>query len=237
MTTEPALTCADVEELAAELAMGGVSGPQRAAALAHLARCDRCRALVDELSAAADSILLLAPSGEAPPGFESRVLSRIAAASQPIPLRRPPAHRRRLWAGAAAVALVAALAGLGVGELRHRAGSGDGGVAAGAPTAGLRTALVSDADGRWTCRAVVYGDSPTWLVVSLDRTDGANAGFSVEAVRVGSPETVPVGSFAIADGHGTLATPVGLKADELQAVRVLDQTGRVRYEATFVASA
>src|SRR4051794_30909177 len=121
MADQP-MSCAEVEDLAAELALGGIGGAERAAALAHLARCDPCRALVDQLARAADSILLVAPSVEPPAGFESRVLARIASAAEPVPLRRR-GSRRRLWLGAAAVALVAAMSGVGVAELGHM---GDG---------------------------------------------------------------------------------------------------------------
>ena len=227
------MTCAEVEELAAELALGTVSGTERAASLAHLAGCDACRELVGELSEAADSILVLAPPDEPPPGFESRVLARIAAASPPVAIH--PA-RRRLWLGAAAVVLVAAMTGVGVADLRHRHYDERPVSAAAGAGAGVRTALVSDAGGRWTCRAVVYGEDPTWLVVSLDRTDGLSAAYSVEAVRAGEAEPVPVGRFTISDGHGSLATMVGLPPGQFQAIRVLDQTGKVRYEAPFPAA-
>lgn len=223
------MTCAEVHDLAAELALGGVAGSERAAALAHLARCDACRTLVDQLARAADNLLLLTPAVEPPPGFESRVLARIAAA-EPVPLRP---SRRRLWLGVAAVALVAAMSGVGVAELGHQ----DPGrqVTVTAPIAAVRTALAQDPAGRWTCQAVVYGSRPTRMVVSLDRTDGLSAGFTVEAVRAGSPDTIPVGSFTISEGHGSLATTVDLTADQVQGIRVLDQTGKVRYEATFSA--
>ncbi len=227
------MTCAQVEELAAELALGGVSGAERAAAVAHLARCERCRNLVDQLARAADNLLVLAPSVEPPPGFESGVLARIAAASQPVPLR--PARRRRVWLAAAAVAVAAALSGAGVAELGHD-GAARTGQAATAP-AGVRTALVRDTAGRWTCRALVYGDDPTWLVVSLDRNDGLNAAFSVEAVAAGDGAGVPIGTFTITDGHGSLTTTVSLQARQFQAVRVLDSTGHVRYEASFPQTA
>jgi hypothetical protein len=225
------MTCAEVEELAPELALGGIAGAERAAAVAHLARCEQCRGLVEELARVADNLLLLAPSVEPPPGFESRVLSRIAVAAQPATARR---GRRRVWLAAAAVAVVASLSAAGVAELRHSSDgrTGGTGTVAAAP-AGVRTALVRDDNGRWTCRAVVYGDDPTWLVVSLDRNDGLNAAFSVEAVRAGSADAVPVGTFTISDGHGSLATMVGLQADQFQAIRVLDATGHVRYEASF----
>jgi anti-sigma factor RsiW len=234
MADQP-MSCSEVEDLAAALALGGIGGAERAAALAHLARCDACRTLVDQLARAADSILLVAPVVEPPAGFESRVLARIAAAAEPVPLR-PRRSRRRLWVGAAAVALVAAMSGLGVAELGH--GGNRGAVpTAVAPIASVRTALAQDPAGRWTCQVVVYGTQPTRLVVSLDRTDGLSAGFSVEALREGSEDPIPVGTFTISEGHGSLATTVDLQAGQFRSVRVLDQTGKVRYEAVFPPAA
>lgn len=213
------MTCADVEALAAELALGTVAGAERARALDHLAGCPACRELVDQLARAADNLLLLAPVVEPPPGFESKVLSRTGVA--PVHERRRP--HRRLAVGIAAVALVAAMAGAGVAWLaedRER-------------PVDVRTVLIADDEGQWTCRAMVYGDNPTWLVVSLDRLDGSNNAFTVEALQRGSTEPVPVGTLALEKGHGTLARPLDLPAGDLESVRVLDRGGRVRYEMFF----
>ena len=211
------LTCAQLENLAAELALGTVSGAERASALDHLAGCRPCRSLVDQLARAADSLLLLAPEAEPPPGFESRVMSRIAPAT-----RARSGRRRRVLVGVAAAALVAALSGAGAAMVDDDRRPAD-----------IRTALVSDDQGRWTCRALVYGDDPTWLVVSLDRTDGLTASFSVEGVSAGSATPVPLGSFSIEQGHGSLAKAIELSAEDLRTVRVLDSAGRVRYEMNF----
>ena len=216
------LTCAQLEDVAAELALGTVSGAERAAALDHLAGCAACRNLVDQLARAADSLLLLAPEAQPPPGFESKVLSRIGVA-RGTAARARPGRRRRVLVGVAAAALVAGLSGAGATMLADDDRR----------PPEIRTALASDDQGRWTCRAVVYGDNPTWLVVSLDRTDGLNAAFSVEAFGSGSAGPVPVGTFTIDRGHGSLAKAIQLPADELQSVRVLDAGGRVRYEMRF----
>lgn len=215
------MTCAELQDLAAELALGTVSGAERADALDHLAGCAPCRGLVDQLSGAADRMLLLAPVAEPPPGFESKVLARMGVAQAPA---KP---RRRLLVGVAALALVGALSVAGVATLgEDRSGRGRAGD-------GLRTALVSDDEGRWSCRAVVYGDNPTWLVVSLDRTDGLDAAFSVEAVHAGSSRPEPVGSLSLRGGHGTLAGTLAVAAEDLRSVRVRDGNGTVRYEVTF----
>ena len=71
------LTCAAARELAPDLALGLLPGAERARLLAHLAGCASCDALVAELADVADSLLLLAPGADPPPGFESAVLARI----------------------------------------------------------------------------------------------------------------------------------------------------------------
>src|SRR5690606_34746160 len=70
MTTGPTLptTCAEVRELAPDIALGLLTGEERAAALAHLERCGACRAEVVGLAGAADEVLLLAPGATPPPG-------------------------------------------------------------------------------------------------------------------------------------------------------------------------
>lgn len=216
------MTCAEMEALAAELALGTVSGAERAVALDHLAGCAACRALVEELAGLADRILLLAPVIEPPPGFESKVLARMGGAAPVRELR--PTRRRRILVGVAAVALVAAMSTAGATLL---AGESE------RLPVEIRTALAADNEGRWRCRAVVYGEKPTWLVVSLDRIDGSNSSYSVEALRAGSDTPVEVGTFSLEQGHGTLARPVDLPAGDLESVRVLDAGGRVRYEMFF----
>lgn len=217
------MTCAELEALAAELALGTVSGAERAVALDHLAGCAACRQLVDELSRAADTMLALAPLVEPPAGFESKVLGRLSVAAAGGRRRMP---RRRFLVGVASAALVAALAGVG-GALV----AGDRGPA----SPEIRTALARDDEGRWTCRVSVYGEGPTWLVVSLDRIDGSNSTFSVEAVVDGRPDPVPVGSLALRDGHGTLAAATELPVGDLRSVRVVDRGGTVRYTVALPA--
>jgi hypothetical protein len=211
------MSCAELEALAAELALGTVAGAERARALDHLAGCATCRELVDDLAGLADRMLLLAPVIEPPPGFESKVLAQMGVA----PVRElRPTRRRRLLVGIAAAALVAGLSTAGAAFM---AGEAERPVE-------VRTALAADNEGRWRCRAVVYGEKPTWLVVSLDRTDGSSNSYSVEALRAGNPTPLKVGTFSLEQGHGTLARQVELPAGDLESVRVLDSGGRVRYE-------
>src|SRR5258708_5729758 len=109
------MTCDELRTFAPELALGALTGTERAAALGHLAACGSCSEYVDELAAVADGLLLLAPEDEPDAGFETRVIARSAATNAP---RRP--NRRRAWAvGASIAAGVVMAAGIG-GERAYR---------------------------------------------------------------------------------------------------------------------
>jgi|SoiMethySBSTD1v2_1073268.scaffolds.fasta_scaffold00820_16 putative zinc finger protein len=77
MTDRP--SCEHVREVAPDVALGLLTGEDRALALAHLERCDSCRAEVASLAVVADEVLLAAPETDPPAGFTSRVLERLAA--------------------------------------------------------------------------------------------------------------------------------------------------------------
>lgn len=228
------LTCAEVEALAPELALGTIDGAERAAILSHLAGCAKCRDTTDQLAGVADGLLLLAPPAEPSPGFETRVLTRmaspgirdpngVAAAERPARPARPARRPRRALVGIAAVALAAALAGGGLALLQDPDRAG----------ADVHTALAEDDHGRWTCRAVAYGSDPAWVFVALDRTDGANRTFTVEAHRTGDAAPISLGNLTLHDGHGSLAIQLHVPAPELRSIRMFDEAGRVRYEMEF----
>jgi len=71
------MTCAELADVATELALGVLTGRERAAALAHLDTCDGCREEVRQLMATSDQLLALLPPAEPPAGFETRVLDRL----------------------------------------------------------------------------------------------------------------------------------------------------------------
>jgi Putative zinc-finger len=66
--------CEAVRDHLGELALGTLTGRERVVAVAHLESCARCSAEVDELAAATDELLHLAPSVE--PGARSRTRDR-----------------------------------------------------------------------------------------------------------------------------------------------------------------
>jgi hypothetical protein len=102
------MDCADLADVAPELALEILGGAERAAALAHLEDCVACQQLVDTLAADADRLLMVAPSAEPPAGFQDRVLTSLTQVARPV---APRARRStRAVAMLAAAACVAALA-------------------------------------------------------------------------------------------------------------------------------
>jgi anti-sigma-K factor RskA len=94
MTT---LTCDELRAMAAEVALGILSGAERADALGHMEHCVGCRVLVEGLAQTGDSLLLLAPEAEPPLGFESGVAARVTGQDARLegtagPEYRPAAH-------------------------------------------------------------------------------------------------------------------------------------------------
>jgi hypothetical protein len=95
-----AMDCAGLAEVAAELALGVLTGRERAQAIAHLDRCDTCREDVRQLMATSDGLLALLPESEPPAGFETRVLDRMGlsvAAAEGNAAAEAKARVRRLW--------------------------------------------------------------------------------------------------------------------------------------------
>jgi len=76
------MTCAELADVAAELALGVLTGRDRAVAIAHLDKCDACREDVRQLMATGEQLLELLPPAEPPAGFETRVLERLGL---PVP--------------------------------------------------------------------------------------------------------------------------------------------------------
>jgi hypothetical protein len=224
MSTPSRLGCDDMEDLAPELALGTLTGTERADAVDHLASCPDCQRRVTELAQIVDTLLLLAPEEDPSPDLEARVLARTVA-DQPAdaePERRAP-WRRRVLVGSIAAAVVAALALTIVNLVR------DGG--ADADT--VRTAVATEDGGRSVCRAVINEVDPAWLFVSLDDPGEDGAGYDVE-IRFDTGETARVGRIDLHDGHGELAVTLDLQGSRAHSVRLIGADGEFGYEARFL---
>ena len=219
-----AMGCADVRELAPELATGAASGEQRAAAHAHLADCAPCRAEVSDLAQVVDALLVLPGGREPPAGFESAVLERLTPAPGRRDLHGWPAAR----AAAAAAAIVVGAAGLVV---AHRSLTRSHGSSA--PTA-LFAAPMRARDGRTVGRALASRDRPGWVLVDVRLGPERNETetYRVELV-LSSGEVVRAGALDLREGRGSAAVRSPGTVAALRSVRVVTTSGRWQCEAVF----
>jgi hypothetical protein len=184
------MDCAAFCDAAAELALGILTGPDRATALKHMERCASCQAEVASLAAAADRLLDLVPERGAPDGFESRMA---AAFRQSVPGQAAQRHRgkaarcglagwRRAGTAAAAAAAAAGVLGFGLYQIgappQEPAYSGAE-VAALLTPAGARTGdmVVTGAPQPLLVMLVNPGAAPGWYHCYL-RTSGGRQAFA-----------------------------------------------------------
>jgi hypothetical protein len=103
------MECAGFAGVREELALGVLTGRERAEALAHLGCCAACREDVRRLTVTGEELLRLLPAGEPPPGFETRVLELLGlTAHVPGPGSRPGLVARAARAAGARTGLVSA---------------------------------------------------------------------------------------------------------------------------------
>jgi hypothetical protein len=223
--------CAAVNEDLGELALGTLTGRARVAALAHLESCARCSAEVDELSAAADELLHLAPSAEPPVGFEAGVFERLGLQDKPRRWRPSFAWNLR-WRPkvVAAIGACAVAVAFGLGALVGH-GSCDGDYEKSA-IAGPHTAITEAAlhsGDRMVGHVMVYAGNPTWLFMFMDDPSWQGT-LRCEVVMDQGP-TVMLGRFWLSGGKGAWAASVTQPAGRLSEARVVNDKGQVLAEA------
>jgi len=184
-------SCAQLRDVAPELALGVLGGAERAEAIMHVNECARCQALVNELSEAADALPLLAPEIEPPFGFEQRVLSSGRA-------RRRRSVRRMVTAVAVAAAAAAILS---ITVVRVVESGSDSTSASSAHTPAVKPIAV---------KMMSTGDLPAgWAYVTNQHSVAIAVNYGVPsgsyriAVQPPTGSTVTIGTMAIESDHGS----------------------------------
>src|SRR5580700_9724420 len=239
--------CAEFADAAAELALGVLTGRERAQALAHLDQCEACRENVRQLTVTGEELVGLLPAIEPPAGFETRVMERLglgtpAPAPSPAPARRVSLARRfglKLadWTGrggvsyprrmlsAAAVAAAVIVAGLGGWGL-HAATS--------SPAASpLSSATLLTATHQTAGQIYFYDGSHRWVYMSVDI--GSGNGTVICQVEGPDGHLTTVGSFRLSGGYGYWGSPDPVTNGPLTGARLVTTTGTVLATATFAA--
>jgi anti-sigma-K factor RskA len=245
MSEVNSMNCAEFGDVAAELALGVLTGRERADALAHLDHCDACREHVRQLTATGEELLGLLPSSEPPPGFETRVMERLGLTGAGLPQVRDLEEKRRgrwgtarpfgminngtrrmLAAAAVVVALVAAaLGGWGL----------HGATTTASPKPGLSTAALLSADHENVGEVFVYNGDPRWMYMSIDMESGNR---TVICQLISSDGRVTnVGSFQVTGGYGSWGSPTWVGDGNPVGARLVTPGGTVLASATFPKAA
>ena len=210
-------SCAEVRELAPELALGIVGGPERAEALEHTSECGPCRALVGELAEAADALPLLANEAEPPPGFEERVLAAVKA-----PRRR---NRRLVTAAVAIAAAAAAIVSIVCVRVVESIQGSDRVVSA---ASHVRSAQMVGANGLDVGNAFVSNGKPSAVTVNVNYWV-PSGGYRIE-FRTGSTSKY-LGDITVRDGRGWWGGVANLPNAGTGSIVLVDGGGAVTCEA------
>jgi hypothetical protein len=248
------MSCAGFGDVAAELALGVLTGRDRAEALAHLDHCEACREHVRQLTMTGEGLLELLPSREPPAGFETRVMERLGLA---VPERRTARrigpvsrlagrlrgrHERQpderetvrpsgLWLASrprrlvAAAAVALALVASGLG------GWGLHGTTSPATASSpLSSAALLSARHQPVGEIFYYDGNPSWIYMSV--TMDAGSGRVICQLEGADGHVTTVGSFRLKDGYGSWGSPAAASQGEPVAARLLAADGTVLATAT-----
>jgi len=209
--------CHEVRGLTAEVALGVADGEDRARVLDHVVDCSECRHELEDLTALADDLVVLAPEHEPPLGFELRTVRGL----------QPKRRRRRRWripaVAFAAAALAATTATASVlflvrddrrlaGEYRATLSEANG--------TAFRAVPLRDTAGGKAGTAFVYEGAPSWMLVTVDSSLPASQAELV--TRDGRTVSLPAFTLSSHSWGGVLP----LDARQVAAIHLLDATGR-----------
>jgi hypothetical protein len=214
--------CQGYSEDLAELALGVLTGRDRARALSHVESCPRCAEELEQLARVADTILQVAPESEPPLGFEVRLFERMGVAD--VRRRR---FRRSHWIPVSVAAAAAALAlGLGMGL-----SSTPSPTALAGPqqhTAKVSGDLVEN--GRPVGHVAAFGGSKPWMSMTL--ADSTARGTVNCVVVTDDGVTDHVGTFVARQGYGAWSAPLSVNPADLRTAEVVSPSGTVIATAT-----
>jgi hypothetical protein len=217
--------CEEYGDELAELALGVLTGRDRARVLSHVESCQRCAEELEILSRTADSVVQAAPDMEPPLGFEVRLFERMGL-SDVAPRRRRLRPSR--WVPAVVGVAAAALA-LGVGLSVTSSPSTAPNQAAPSPSHHVVTAaLVSN--GETVGHVMTFGGDKPWLSMTLDDSSAHGTVRCVVVTEDGVSHTV--GTFEARQGYGAWMAPLHVDPDTVHTAEVVSPSGTVIATAT-----
>jgi anti-sigma-K factor RskA len=210
--------CEQHQEELSELALGVLTGRDRARVLAHVDSCPRCAEELEQLSRAADVVVQAAPEAEPPMGFEVRLFERMGVADPRRKNRfRPP--RWAVGALSAAAAVIALAVGLSLGLSSSTPPSQSATTGHGVVTASLV------ADGTVVGRVAAHGGAHPWMSMML--VDSSAQGTVNCIVVTSDGVSQQVGSFVAKKGYGAWVAPLHVDPKDIRSAEVVAPSGTV----------
>ena len=201
--------CASFQDDLAVLAVGALTGHERARLVAHLEECPQCSTKLEELSVAADALTSLIPDAIPSEGFSERTVARFRAEQR---VSRRPLTRRL----AAVAAVVVALAlGAGAGELAASQG--------GSPAPAFLTAPLHSTVGTEGSVVLMSSGGQGWLVMNVH--DAPSTGTVTCSIVLHDGTRRNVGQFSLADGYGSWVASLPVPATSVRTVSMVDDHG------------
>jgi hypothetical protein len=220
-----------------ELALGALTGRERARAVEHLQHCAPCRARVSAAAATEDDLLRLLPGMQPPAGFSGRTAQRLQQAGKAGKAGKHRARPRPSWRAwprahrvlAAAVAVVVVAGGLAGWALSP--GSPPAGPTANAASPTLRSAALVTPAHQVIGMVYLHWNGPIWMFVTVD-TGTANISVTCQ-LTIRSGRLITVGSFKVTGGDGYWGNPAPARPAAITGARLLSANGAVLATARF----
>jgi putative zinc finger protein len=217
--------CEEYGEELAELALGVLTGRDRARVLSHVESCPRCAEELEDLSRTADSVVQAAPEMEPPLGFEVRLFERMGLTD--VAPRRRRLRPSRWVPGVVGVAAAALALGLGLG-LTSSSPTPTATAQPHGPHRAVTAALVEH--GATVGHVMTVSGAKPWISMMLD--DSSAHGTVTCVVVTDDGVTYHVGTFEADKGYGAWIAPLPVNPADLRTAEVVSPSGTVIATAT-----
>jgi Putative zinc-finger len=217
--------CEEYGDELAELALGVLTGRDRARVLSHVESCPRCAEELEDLSRTADSVVQAAPEMEPPLGFEVRLFERMGLTD--VPPRRRRLRPSRWVPGVVGVAAAALALGLGLG-LTSSSPTPTVTAQQHGPHRAVTAALVEH--GATVGHVMTVSGAKPWISMMLD--DSSAHGTVTCVVVTDDGVTYHVGTFKADKGYGAWIAPLPVNPADLRTAEVVSPSGTVIATAT-----
>ena len=208
-------------DVTAELALGVLTGRERAQATEHLEECDACRTQVQDITATAEQLVQLLPHRRPPARFAARVISGLTSTRRRQRTLRNAEHRRRD---------------------DHRDGGRAGRLGPADHTGAFRrarrpgpvalaSATLITAGHRAVGTVFLHGGGQQFLYMTVDT--GAGDGHVICQLQGRDGRLITIGSFWLTGGYGWWGSPEPDQPAAVTGTRLITTGGTILATATF----